>query len=172
MVAASAAAVAIGLTGVPAATAQPVQSSVPGSSFGFTVGEPCDSPETDPTSAQYRTQLLEATNAARVENQREPLRVNDALSAVATDWSRVQAEENDMHHNPNVAEQIPAGWRHWGENVLQNYECATPQQLVDQWMNSLGHRVNLLRESHTDMGMGVAVADDGRLYATQVFARY
>lgn len=170
--ASAAAAMAISLAGVPAATAQPAQVFVPGSSFGFTVGDQCDTPELDPTSAPYLAQLLEATNAARADNDREPLRANDALSEVATAWSGVQADENRMYHNPNVRDEIPAGWRHWGENVLQNYECVTPQQLVDQWMASPGHRTNLLRTDHTDMGMGVAVADDGKLYATQVFARY
>ena len=163
---------AISLAGAPAATAQPAQIFMPGSSFGFTVGDRCDTPELDPTSEQYRTEMLDATNEAREKNGRTALRVNDELSRVATDWSGVQADENRMFHNPNIRNEIPSGWRHWGENVLQNHECATPQQLVDQWMNSTPHRINLLRKDHTDMGMGVAVADDGKLYATQVFARY
>ncbi|GAA3516589.1 CAP domain-containing protein [Dietzia aurantiaca] len=169
-VAAAAAAVAIGLAGPPAASAQ--QFFVPGSSFGFTVGDQCTGFETDPTSAEYRSQLTDATNAARVANEREPIRVNDALSRVAAGWSGAQARENRMFHNPDVAAQIPPGWRSWSENVLQNYKCATPQQLVDQWMASPGHRANLLRADHTDMGAGVAVAENGKLYATQVFARY
>lgn len=170
--ASAAAAMAISMAGVPAATAQPAQFFVPGSSFGFTVGDQCNTPELDPTSAQYRTQLLEATNAARTENDRAPLRANNALSDVATAWSGAQAEQDKMTHNPNVRGEIPSGWSHWGENVLQNFECATPQELVDQWMASPGHRINLLRADHTDMGMGVAVAKSGKLYATQLFARY
>ncbi|MBB0994942.1 CAP domain-containing protein, partial [Dietzia sp. SLG510A3-40A3] len=39
-------------------------------------------------------------------------------------------------------------------------------------MASPGHRVNLLNPGHTSMGVGAAVAADGKLYATQVFARY
>ena len=91
---------------------------------------------------------------------------------MAVRWSGTQAAQNRMFHNPHVRDEIPGGWRHFGENVLQNYAHATPQQLVDQWMNSPSHRANLLNPGHTSMGMGAAVAADGKLYATQVFARY
>lgn len=166
----AAAAVVVGGLGAPAASAQ--QFLVPGSSFGVTVTDPGTVSGLDPASAEYRTQLIEATNAARVANGQKPLAVSPALNAVATSWSQVQATQNDMFHNPNLQAQIPAGASRWSENVLQNIRNATPQQLVDQWMASPGHRINLLRSDHTVMGMGVAVADSNKLYATQVFARY
>lgn len=172
----AAAAMAISLAGVPATTAQPTQSLIPGSSFDFVVDIPGDTGEpgapSDPIDDEFLAELADATNAAREANGRAPLRHNADLSRVATEWSQVQADENRMYHNPNVADEIPSGWRHWGENVLQNWERATPEQLVDQWMNSRDHRLNILRTGHTDFGVGMAVADDGRLYATQVFARY
>ena len=166
----AAAAMAVGGLGAPAASAQ--QFFVPGSSFGFTVNDPGTVPLIDPASAEYRTQLLEATNAARVANGQKALTTNVALNTVATAWSQVQADQDDMFHNPDLRSQIPVGATRWSENVLQNIRTATPQQLVDQWMASPGHRFNLLRADHTSMGMGVAVSDSNRLYATQVFANY
>ena len=166
----AAAAIAVGGLGVPAASAQ--QILVPGSSFGFTVTDPGAVPLVDPASAEYRTQLLEATNAARVANGQRKLTTNPALNAVATAWSQEQAKQDKMFHNPDLRDQIPSGASRWSENVLRNIRTATPQQLVDQWMASPGHRINLLRPDHTTMGMGVAVSDSNRLYATQVFARY
>ncbi|PAY23552.1 SCP-like extracellular [Dietzia natronolimnaea] len=166
----AAATMAVGGLGVPAASAQ--QFLVPGSSFGVAIGGGGGTaPALDPTSAEYRQQLHDATNAARVANGRAPLPSNDALVQLATAWSQVQAAENRMYHNPDLRNQVPSGATRWSENVLQNWRNATPQQLVNQWMASTGHRINLLRTDHTSMGMGVAVAGDNRLYATQVFIR-
>lgn len=167
----AAAAMAVGGLGAPAASAQQVL--IPGSSGGFVVGGGGnEEPAVDPASDEYREQLLDATNAARAANGRAPLQANPALNQVATEWSQTQASENRMYHNPDLRGQLPAGATRWSENVLQNWRNASPQQLVDQWMASPGHRVNLLRADHTTMGMGVAVAPDRKLYATQVFARY
>lgn len=157
-------------SGAPAASAQ--QFFMPGSSFGSTFGDISAAPELDPASEEYRDQLIDATNAARAEHGRAPLQADPALNQIATSWSQTQARANRMYHNPDLPHQLPAGATRWSENVLQNWRNATPQELVDQWMASPAHRVNLLRADHTTMGMGVAVAADNKLYATQVFARY
>lgn len=166
----AAAAMAVGGLGAPAASAQ--QFLVPGSSFGMTLGQPGAVPVLDPASTEYRDQLIAATNAARIENGQKALPADPALNQVATTWSQVQAVENRMYHNAALSSQIPGGATRWSENVLQNVWTATPQELVDQWMASPGHRINLLRADHTTMGVGVAVAANNKLYATQVFARY
>ena len=166
----AATALTVGGIGAPAASAQQVL--FPGSSFGLVVGDTGAAPALDPASDEYREQLIDATNAARAEHGRAPLEADPALNQVATAWSQTQASENRMYHNPDLRSQLPTGARAWSENVLQNWRNATPQDLVDQWMASPGHRANLLRADHTTMGMGVAVAEDNRLYATQVFARY
>lgn len=161
---------------LPQAQAQQIQLPqihLPGLTIGLADPAPAGAtPAVDPAGAQYRAQLEGATNAARAAHGLAPLAVHGGLTEVAGNWSAHQAAQNRMFHNPDVGAQIPGGWRHWGENVLQNYARATPQQLVDQWLNSPGHRANLLNPGHTSMGVGAAVAGDGKLYATQVFARY
>ena len=176
LVAAASATVALGAG--PQASAQSPQIQLPqiylpGLTIGFAAPAPAGgAPTLDPASAEYRAQLENATNAARSAHGLGPLESHGGLTDVAVRWSGTQAAQNRMFHNPHVRDEIPGGWRHFGENVLQNYAHATPQQLVDQWMNSPGHRANLLNPGHTSMGMGAAVAADGKLYATQVFARY
>ncbi len=166
----AAAVMALGGLGAPAASAQQIH--LPGSSGGIVIGAGDAAPALDPASDEYRQQLVEATNAARTAHGAAPLEADPALNQVASEWSRTQAEVGRMFHNPGLSGQIPAGASHWSENVLQNWRSASPQELVDQWMASPSHRVNLLRADHTTMGMGVAVAADNKLYATQVFARY
>lgn len=178
LVLAAAAATTLALGAGPQASAQtsPLdlpQIHLPGLTIGLAQPAPAgEAPAIDPASAEYRSQLEDATNAARSAHGLAPLSVDGGLTAVAADWSGTQAAQNRMFHNPDVAAQIPGGWSHYGENVLQNYAHASPQQLVDQWLASPSHRENLLNPGHTSMGVGAAVAGDGKLYATQVFARY
>lgn len=169
----AAAAMAMALSAAPQASAQLPQLHLPGLTIGLVQpAAPGTAPAIDPASGQYRAQLEDATNAARAAHGLAPLAVNDGLTGVATGWSGVQAAQNRMSHNPIVGAQLPAGWAQYGENVLQNYAHATPQQLVDQWMASPGHRANILNPGLNTMGVGAAVAGDGKLYATQVFAQY
>lgn len=56
-----------------------------------------------------------------------------------------------------------------GENIAYGYR--TPADVVEGWMNSDGHRRNILTCSHQAIGVGLAYDADGRPYWTQVFGR-
>lgn len=91
------------------------------------------------------------------------------------------ASVDAMTHNPQIKALMAATydgtplsdgkWTSYGENVLQNWCGASGEALVQQWMNSLPHRLNLLNPVHTHLGVGVEVADSRKLYSTQNFAR-
>lgn len=68
-----------------------------------------------------------------------------------------------MYHNPQYSTQIPAGWSRAAENVASGY---APSAVVNAWMNSPGHRANILGD-FTTIGIGYVNG-----YATQVFAKY
>jgi len=57
----------------------------------------------------------------------------------------------------------------WSENVGACSVKPTAQFAVDQWMNSQGHKENLLRDKHTHVGIGVAVGKNGWYYYTQAY---
>lgn len=61
---------------------------------------------------------------------------------------------------------VSAGYK--GENIL--YGSTTAQGAMDLWLNSEGHRANILNTNYTHVGIGVAVGDDGRTYWVQLFA--
>lgn len=63
---------------------------------------------------------------------------------------------------------FPAG-RAAGENIAVGYR--TPADVMDGWMNSEGHRDNILNCSHAVIGVGLAYDGQGRPYWTQVFGR-
>ena len=54
-----------------------------------------------------------------------------------------------------------------GENVAMGYR--TPEAVMDGWMNSAGHRANILNCKAKAIGIGVAAASNGTLYWTQLF---
>lgn len=56
-----------------------------------------------------------------------------------------------------------------GENIAQGQ--ATPQVVVTAWMNSPGHRANILSTNFTEIGVGYAAGGPGRHYWTQMFIR-
>ncbi|WP_051171600.1 CAP domain-containing protein [Sporomusa ovata] len=60
-------------------------------------------------------------------------------------------------------------YRSAGENIGYNYSV---KKLEEAWMNSPGHRANILNTSYTHVGLGLYPGENGSLYGVQVFAGY
>lgn len=118
---------------------------------------------------QAQQQIFADTNAARAQNGQPPLAGNFAMNAVAAAWSQNQASRSKMEHNPSYSSQVPSGWRTAGENVAYGYTAAT---VTTAWMNSPGHRANIVSAGYTHIGVGVACSASGAMYFTQVFGGY
>lgn len=93
---------------------------------------------------------------------------NAQMDAVALGWARQLAANGTLSHNPDYASQIPAGWTGAAENVAQGYPTA--QAVHDGWMNSAGHRANILG-GYTDIGIALIDAG-GSTWAVEVFGAY
>jgi uncharacterized protein YkwD len=118
-------------------------------------------------------QLLSLVNAARRQNGLRALSINAQLNAAALAHSQDQARTQRMSHigsdGSTFDQRITrAGysWRSAAENVAEGYTSA--QSVFDGWMNSPGHRANILSDQ-VHMGVGAATGN-GRMYWTQVFA--
>lgn len=106
------------------------------------------------------TQENEVVRLVNQERQRRglrPLSVNEKLMADARSWSNTQASRSRMYHSRMG----------YAENVA--YGQPTPQSVVRDWMNSPGHRRNILAPSRSQIGVGMAYSSGGRPYWTQVF---
>ena len=67
--------------------------------------------------------------------------------------------------------EIP--WRRYGENIAYTYGFSNPAEAAVQgWMNSSGHRKNILNSRYTHAGLGIAMDAKGALYFTQNFVGY
>ena len=56
-----------------------------------------------------------------------------------------------------------------GENIA--YGQRTPEEVMNSWMNSSGHRANILSRTYNQIGVGVAKASNGTYYWTQMFIK-
>jgi len=134
---------------------------------------PMCAPAPAPTTQQ---QVINLTNARRADNGLRPLTVNSTLTAVAQAHAADQASVDTMSHTGTDGSDpgtriIRSGYpvAAWGENVAAGY--ATPDTVMTAWMNSPGHRANILNNTFTQIGIAIAYAPDGTPYWAMEFGR-
>jgi len=114
--------------------------------------------------------LIELINAARTSRGIPRLVVASGATDVARRWAATQATQRRMYHNPNYATQLSAAgssqWRAAAENVGISRD---PVVLFSAYMNSPGHRENILSRSYRFIGIGWAELPDHSGYNTQNF---
>ena len=123
-------------------------------------------------SAQAR-EVVDLVNAERAKAGCKALSINDKLMTAAQRHSQDQADHQNMSHTGSDGsnaglrlDRVGYAWRTYGENVAWNQK--TPAAVMDAWMNSSGHRANILNCAFTEIGVGIA--DSNGPYWTQVFA--
>ncbi|GAB3500757.1 hypothetical protein GCM10027575_00910 [Phytohabitans suffuscus] len=136
-------------------------------------------PATDPATnddsslSAYENEVVALTNQERRANGCAPVEVNAALARAARLHSEDQARHGKMSHTGSDGS---TPWQRAGrsgyhdarsENVAMGYQ--TPAAVVNAWMNSDGHRKNILNCTVTAIGVGLARAGDGTPYWTQMF---
>lgn len=121
-----------------------------------------------PASAGEGGSIKRLANSARAEAGLDPLTRDSALDKLARKWAYKIAADRALSHNPDLAEQVPDGWQGVGENVAMGYP--TGPEMHRGWMNSKGHRANILGD-YTHIGIAFVVVD-GTSWGVQVFAKY
>lgn len=126
---------------------------------------------------EVEQQIFILQNAERVKNGLPTLLPDATLAAVARAHSVDMAAKNYFNHTDlsgcsSACRVDNAGyaWRAVGENIymMSGYQLpadATAQKMVEGWMNSPGHRANILGSAFTNAGVGVAEIGDS-IYAT------
>lgn len=122
-------------------------------------------------------QVFDAINSIRQANGLYALTTQAGLGGVARAHSDdMLARDYLSHVNPegkNPGDRIAAAGiavTAWGENIAMAQGLADPvEDIVQGWMDSPGHRENILRPGWTHTGVGVAQSGS-TFYFTQVFA--
>ncbi len=107
----------------------------------------------------YEKRVAELVNEIRRENGLNELTLSEKLSDGAREKSRNMLEKGYFaHESPtygspfDMMKAFGIFYRTAGENIAMGY--ATPEEVVDAWMNSEGHRANILNPSFTEIGIG------------------
>jgi len=137
----------------------------------------CVPPRPGAIAGPTEQSLLAQVNAQRAANGVGPLAWCPTLGHAAVLHSADQAAHNAMSHagsdGSDTATRVErAGYRNWtavGENVAAGYPGETA--VLNAWMNSPGHRANILNPAYTHVGTGFGAGAGGTLYWTQDFGR-
>ncbi len=113
-------------------------------------------------------QLLALHNQQRELKGRPGLELDDQLNEYAQAWADNMAKRNSLYHS-NLDFMKSNRWRSGGENIAWNQQ--TPQEVTTAWMNSTGHRDNILNRNFTKVGFGIA-HNNGQPYWCTVFAGF
>ncbi|MGB4868393.1 MAG: CAP domain-containing protein [Candidatus Promineifilaceae bacterium] len=120
------------------------------------------------TAATYEEQVLELVNQERWTNgQLPPLKGNALLDAAAETHSSNMAVRNFFAHCDLDTKTSPwdrmatagyTGWNYAAENIAIGY--GTPAEVMNGWMNSSGHRANILSTNLREIGIGYVYQGD------------
>ena len=134
-------------------------------------GQVLNIPTTDSSVTSYEQEVIRLVNAERAKQGLKPLTYDWELGRVARYKSQDMRDNKYFSHNSptygtpfQMMKNFGISYRSAGENIARGQR--TPQAVVSAWMNSSGHRANILNSSFTHIGVGY-VADGN--YWTQMF---
>jgi uncharacterized protein YkwD len=109
--------------------------------------------------------VLAAMNASRGGG----LCWNGQLGGMAQGWANWMAANNSLQHNNlnNLISQT--SFSTMGENILVGPAGMSVDQMEAAWMNSAGHRANILNGAFSMAGVGYAYDDKGQLWVAVDF---
>ena len=160
----------------PSTTPQQKPESTPSTPSTTPQQKPESTPEQKPSTdfSSYQQQVLDLVNAERTKRGISALTLDSNLSSVATKKSQDMVNKNYFDHTSptygspfDMMKQFGISYRTAGENIAKGQK--TPQEVVTAWMNSEGHRKNILNPNFTNLGVGIAKDSKGTTYWTQMF---
>jgi uncharacterized YkwD family protein/spore coat assembly protein SafA len=122
-------------------------------------------------------QVIDLVNQQRAWNGLPALKANWELCRVARYKSQDMIDKHYFDHQSptygspfRMMESFGIRFSAAGENIA--YGQKTPQAVMNDWMNSPGHRSNILNSTYNQIGVGAAKAANGTFYWTQMFIKY
>ena len=111
-------------------------------------------------------QLFSLINAERAKAGISPLARNARLDQLAGEWAARMAAKNSQFHRELTKSLLNEnGWKNLSENIYGPVADGSPRAILRAWLDSDGHRENLLRESSTLAGVGIARTKSGEVCA-------
>lgn len=127
-------------------------------------------PRVETSPADYADEVIRLVNIERANNGLSPLSKRDDL----TEYAQLRSTEivsNFAHERPDGSSPLEyvrtlPNVRGSGENIAMGY--GTPESVMNGWMNSPGHRRNILSQNFKSIGVG-CYKSGGKTYWVQIF---
>ncbi|WP_339307398.1 CAP domain-containing protein [Paenibacillus sp. FSL R5-0519] len=149
----------------PAKPAQPTQEEKPAttpakdSSNTGNTGNNTSNNGSESTQSDFATQVVKLVNAERAKAGLSALTSDALLDKVAVAKVKDMSNNNYFDHQSptygspfDMMKQFGVTYSYAGENIAKGQK--TPQEVVTAWMNSAGHRANILSKNFTHIGVG------------------
>ncbi len=139
----------------------------------------------DPFTKQYKvvkqanptfvTETIQLVNKEREKKGLPKLKEDKELNQIAFIKADdlIQNEYFD-HYSPtygqpwDMAQGFGYSYRTFGENIAHGYKSSS--SVVTAWMNSEGHKANILSKKYTNIGVGIAKDSEGQYYFVHMFS--
>ena len=134
-------------------------------------GQKITIPQKDTTASSYEKEVIRLVNEIRAKNSLGTLKEDWELSRVARYKSEDMKNNNYFSHTSptygspfDMMKKLGISYRGAAENIAKGQK--TPQEVVNAWMNSSGHRANILNKNYTHIGVGYVKSGN---FWTQMF---
>jgi uncharacterized YkwD family protein len=159
------------ITQQKAQTQQPTEITTQPAQQPTTTTEPTQTTQTTSALSAYEQKVVDLTNQERAKKGLAALKVDTALSKVAREKSLDMSKNGYFSHTSptygspfDMMKQFGISYQYAGENIAMGQR--TPEEVVQAWMNSEGHRKNILSANFSYIGVGYIESGN---YWTQMF---
>jgi uncharacterized YkwD family protein len=120
-----------------------------------------DAQKTDERQAEMTQAeaVLKLVNAERSKAGLQPLTLSDKLTSIANTKAKDMAVKNYFSHQSptygspfDMLKQFGVSFSYAGENIAAGQKTA--EEVMNSWMNSSGHKANILNKNYTQIGVG------------------
>lgn len=130
--------------------------------------------QTSSAPSGYASEVFDLVNQQRSTNSQSALTYSTEASKVAQAKAEDMAANNYFSHTSptygsafDMLKANGVSYSSAGENIAKGQ--TSPSSVMKAWMNSSGHRANILSSSYRSVGIGCAADSSGTLYWVQVF---
>lgn len=135
---------------------------------------PQSKPQNPQVNSSKATEILNLVNKERAEAGLPALKSDPQVSKLAQMKAEDMAKNKYFAHNSptygsafDMMNKYGVSYRTAGENIAKGQK--TSQSVMNGWMNSPGHRANILKNGYTRLGVGYTVDASGTTYWVQMF---
>jgi uncharacterized YkwD family protein len=126
------------------------------------------------TLSDYELEVINLVNKEREKHNLKPLEIDMKVSQLARQKSEDMRDKNYFDHtSPTYGKPCDhmkkegVKYKYCGENIAAGYK--TPEEVMEGWLKSKGHRENILNSDYTHIGVGYAEGGTYGTYWTQQF---